>query len=71
MDRVAQRRIVAFLQERVLRRASPRDLGKPLTGDKVGLWRYRVGDFRLISYIDDEKESVLVVRVAHRKDAYR
>jgi mRNA interferase RelE/StbE len=71
LDRMAQRRIVKFLQERVLRRNDPRDLGKAMTGDQVGLWRYRVGDYRLICRIDDEAELMLVLRVAHRKEAYR
>jgi len=71
LDRMAQRRIVKFLQERVLRRTDPRDLGKALTGDKAGLWRYRVSDYRLICRIDDEAERMLVLRLAHRKEAYR
>ncbi len=71
LDRMAQRRVVKFLQERVLRGADPRDLGKAMTGDKAGLWRYRLGDYRLICRIDDESELVLVLRVAHRKEAYR
>jgi mRNA interferase RelE/StbE len=71
LDRTAQRRIVKFMQERILRGADPRDLGKAMTGDKAGLWRYRLGDYRLICHIDDESELVLVLRVAHRKEAYR
>jgi mRNA interferase RelE/StbE len=71
LDRMAQRRIVKFLQERVLRGADPRDLGKAMAGDKAGLWRYRVGDYRLICCIDDELDLVLVLRVANRKEAYR
>jgi mRNA interferase RelE/StbE len=71
LDRTAQKRVVKFLQERVLRGADPRDLGKAMTGDKAGLWRYRLGDYRLICRIDDESELVLVLRVAHRKEAYR
>jgi mRNA interferase RelE/StbE len=64
-------RIVKFLQDRVLRRDDPRNLGKAMAGDKAGLWRYRVGDYRLICHIDDEAESLRVLRIAHRKEAYR
>jgi mRNA interferase RelE/StbE len=71
LDRMAQRRIVNFLQERVLRRTDPRDLGKAMTGDQAGLWRYRIGDYRLVCRIDEETELMLVLRVAHRKEAYR
>jgi mRNA interferase RelE/StbE len=42
-----------------------------MVGDKAGLWRYRVGDYRLICHIDDEAESLRVLRIAHRKEAYR
>jgi mRNA interferase RelE/StbE len=71
LNRMAQRRIVKFLQERVLRRDDPRDLGKAMMGDKAGLWRYRVGDYRLICHIDDESGSMRVLRIAHRKEACR
>ena len=68
---MTERRIVKFLQERILPRNDPRDLGKAMAGDKAGLWRYRVGDYRLICQIDDGAELILVLRVAHRKEAYR
>ena len=71
LDRSAQRRVVRFLEERIAGDHDPRDLGKPLTGDKVGLWRYRVGNYRIVCQIDDEHQVVLVLRIAHRKDAYR
>jgi mRNA interferase RelE/StbE len=71
LDPTGQRRIVRFLQERVVGAASPRDFGKPLTGDKVGLWRYRVGDYRVVCRIEDDPATVLVLRIAHRREVYR
>ena len=71
LDHLIQRRIVKFLQERVSSQRNPRESGKPLSGDKVGLWRYRIGDYRVICHIDDEKRAVLVLRITHRKQAYR
>ena len=71
LDRSAQRRVVRFLEERIAGGHDPRDLGKPLTRDKVGLWRYRVGAYRIVCRIDDEHRAVLVLRIAHRKDVYR
>jgi mRNA interferase RelE/StbE len=71
LDRTAQASIIRFLRERVQVADNPRELGKPLHGDKGGLWRYRVGDYRLICDIQDERITVLVVRVGHRKDVYR
>jgi mRNA interferase RelE/StbE len=71
LNRDAQEAIVRFLRERVLAAENPRQLGKPLHGDKGGLWRYRVGDYRLICDIQDERITVIVLRVGHRKDVYR
>jgi mRNA interferase RelE/StbE len=71
LNRTAQGSIVRFLRERVQAADNPRQWGKPLHGDKGGLWRYRVGDYRLICDIQDERVTVLVASVGHRKDVYR
>jgi mRNA interferase RelE/StbE len=71
LDRSAQKRITEYLRERVAGRPNPREIGKALTGEKAGFWRYRVGDYRLVCSIDDNHHIVLVWRVAHRKDVYR
>ncbi len=71
LDRLAQKRVVSFLQERMLGEGDPRQYGKILTGDKAGLWRYRIGDYRIVCQLDYDAQAVLVLRVAHRKDVYR
>lgn len=71
LDRKAQKSIIKFLRERVEPADNPRQWGKPLRGEKYGLWRYRVGDYRLICDIQDEKIMVLVLVVGHRKAVYR
>ena len=71
LDKPIQKRIVRFLQDRILSRNDPRMLGKALTGDRAGLWRYRVGDYRVIARLNDQHETVLILRIAHRKEAYR
>ncbi|HEX8815213.1 MAG TPA: type II toxin-antitoxin system RelE/ParE family toxin [Terriglobales bacterium] len=71
LDQVAQKSIVHFLRERLRPAENPRQLGKPLHGEKRGLWRYRVGDYRLICDIQQEKITVVVLEVGHRKDVYR
>ncbi|MEL6748906.1 MAG: type II toxin-antitoxin system RelE/ParE family toxin [Pseudomonadota bacterium] len=43
----------------------------PLTGDKSGLYKFRVGDYRLLCSKNDEKLHVLVVKVKHRREVYR
>jgi mRNA interferase RelE/StbE len=71
IDAVGRRRIRAYLEKRVATLDDPRQIGKPLTGDLGGLWRYRVGDYRIICELRDAQLVVLVVTVDHRKDVYR
>ena len=69
IDKPSAKRIIMYLRERVS--VEPRSLGKSLRGDLSGLWRYRVGDYRVICELYDEKVSVLVIRNGHLKDVYR
>lgn len=71
LDRQSQKTILKFLRERLSTAENPRQRGTALQGDKRGLWRYRVGNYRLICDIQDEKVVVLVLEVGHRKDVYR
>lgn len=71
LDKQAQTRILDFLEDRIGRSVDPRLSGKPLAGTFSGLWRYRVGDYRIICQIEDEKLVVLVVAVGHRREIYR
>jgi mRNA interferase RelE/StbE len=67
----AQKSIQRFLRDRLTVGENPRQWGKALQGEKRGLWRYRVRDYRLICDIQDERITVLVLEIAHRKDVYR
>ncbi|MCG8344639.1 MAG: type II toxin-antitoxin system RelE/ParE family toxin [Chlorobiales bacterium] len=69
IDKNDARRLVRFLHERVV--PDPRSAGKALKADLSGLWRYRVGRYRIVCEIQDTRVVVLVLRVAHRKDVYR
>jgi mRNA interferase RelE/StbE len=71
LDRSAQRSIQQFLREKLRSADDPRQWGKALQGEKRGLWRYRVGDYRLICDVQDERITVLVLELGHRKDVYR
>jgi mRNA interferase RelE/StbE len=66
-----QRRILKFLRDRVATREDPRRMDHALTGEFSGLWRYRVGDYRLIVAIEDKHLVVLVLRIGHRRQVYR
>ncbi len=70
LDKPVQARIFKYLKERLLNTKNPRAFGKGLTGDKAGLWRYRVGDYRIICQVKDEIVTVLVLEVGHRKTIY-
>ena len=70
LDRHHRTRIVRFLRERISTSDDPRRLGKALRGQSVKLWRYRVGPFRLICTIEDDRFVVLVLRVGHRREIY-
>lgn len=50
---------------------NPKDDGKPLAGNLLGLWRYRSGDYRILAQILDDLLIILVVKISHRKDAYK
>jgi mRNA interferase RelE/StbE len=66
------KRILKFLHERIAGLDDPHSIGKSLQGSRLGeFWRYRVGDYRLICKIENERVLVLVLRVSHRKDIYR
>jgi mRNA interferase RelE/StbE len=59
------------MDERIARLENPRGIGKALTGPLGDLWRYRVGDYRVICDIQDDTFRVLVVQVGNRRDVYR
>lgn len=66
------RRILAFLYEQVTGLDDPRTIGGALKGSELGkFWKYRVGDYRVISSIEHEVLRVLVVRIDHRREVYR
>ena len=71
LDVTARNRILKFVNERLLASPDPRSLGKPLTGEKHELFRYRVGDYRLICELKDQVLTILVIEVGHRREIYR
>ena len=71
LDRQAANRIIDYLDNRVALLENPRSLGIALTDSKEQLWRYRVGDYRVICEIHDARLIVLVVRIGHRSEICR
>jgi mRNA interferase RelE/StbE len=72
LDHQLARRVYRFLFERLATLDDPRSIGDALRGSKLGeYWKYRVGDYRLICRIEDDRLLVLVLRIGHRRDIYR
>jgi mRNA interferase RelE/StbE len=72
LDAQHRKRIVRFLLERVAKLDDPRSIGEVLHGSRLGeFWKYRVGDYRIIAKIEDDRLVVLVLRAGHRKEIYR
>ena len=71
LDEQVARRVLDYMDERVAPSDDPRRAGKLLTGPLGGLWRYRVGDCRVVCDIQEAAVRVLVVRIGNRRDVYR
>jgi mRNA interferase RelE/StbE len=65
-----QKQIMDYLHKRIATNENPRCFGAGLSGDKSGLWRYRVANYRIICRIEDKVTTVLVIKVGHRRDVY-
>ena len=70
LDPVVQRRIRDFFQQRVLSADTPRVVGKPLRGKQANFWRYRIGSWRVVADIQDQRLVILIVRVGHLGQVY-
>lgn len=68
LDPQIARRVLSFLRERVAVLDNPRSIGDPLKGSRLGeFWKYRVGDYRIISSIEDGVLRILVVKIGNRR----
>ena len=70
LDIKVQREILRYLRERVAGSSDPRQFGKPLRMNLAGLWRYRVGQYRLICRLENDRFVVLVIKIGHRREVY-
>ena len=72
LDKQVARRILVFLRERVAALDDPRSVGEALKGSRLGeFWKYRVGDYRIITNIEDGVMRILVLKVGNRREVYR
>jgi mRNA interferase RelE/StbE len=70
IDKDMQKTIISYLKNRVALSNNPKDFGKPLGNKKAGLWRYRIDNYRIICKIEEQKCTVLVVKVGKRDNVY-
>jgi mRNA interferase RelE/StbE len=71
LDNPIQKQIAGFLTDKLQATENPRTTGKALQGSLCGLWRYRVGDCRILCRIEDKELVILVIEIGHRKAVYR
>lgn len=71
LDKPVQKRIVNWLEQHISGSENPRLFGKALEGNLNTLWRYRVGNYRIIADIQDDKFIVLIVKAGKRNDIYK
>lgn len=70
LDRHTAALILGWVRKNLENCENPRWHGKALTADRSGQWRYRVGDYRLLAEIEDDKIRILVLAVGHRREIY-
>ncbi len=70
LDRYTMLMIKAWIEKNLVNCADPRAHGKALTANRRGQWRYRIGDYRLICEIQDDRLVILALTIGHRKEVY-
>jgi mRNA interferase RelE/StbE len=69
-DKSISKMLLAWIRKNLDGCDDPRKHGKPLTGNYSGMWRYRVGDYRIMAEINDETILIYIVNIGHRKNIY-
>ena len=63
--------IIGWLRKNIDNCDNPRIHGKALSSNRKGQWRYRVGDYRILAEIEDDKVRILIISIGHRSDIYK
>lgn len=71
MDKAVSALIFAWLKKNIDGAVDPRAFGKALKGDKKEMWRYRIGDYRVLADIEDENLTIIAIEIGHRRDIYK
>ena len=70
LDKPTRLLIASWIEKNLVGCEDPRAHGKALEGDRCGEWRYRVGDYRILANIQDDKILILVLKIGHRREVY-
>lgn len=70
LDKHTAKLILAWVEKNLIGCTDPRAHGKGLTANRAGQWRYRIGDYRLLTEIQDDKLIILALSIGHRRDVY-
>ena len=60
-----------WILENLINTQNPKQRGKALTGNLKGLWRYRVGSYRIVAEIKDEVLLILIIEISDRRETYK
>lgn len=71
IDKGSEMLILKWLKKNIEGSSNPRAFGKPLKGNLKNYWRYRIGNYRVIVDIQEDKLVVLAINVGHRKSIYK
>ena len=71
LDKQTARIIKNWVVKNLVDSSDPREHGRALSGNLKGIWRYRVGDYRMFAEIRDEIVTIFIFEVAHRREIYK
>lgn len=71
LDKSTSKLIIHWIEKNLVNCVDPRQHGKALKGNLKGIWRYRVGDYRLFADIHDDVLIIEMVNIGHRKEIYK
>ena len=71
LDSYTQRMVKAWIDRNISETDNPRQHGKGLSANRRGQWRYRIGDYRLLCEIQDDRLVILALTIGHRREVYR
>lgn len=70
LDKYTMKMIKSWIEKNLVNCENPRAHGKGLTANRSGQWHYRIGDYRLLCFIEDNELVILALSIGHRREVY-